>query len=203
MTQQVAEEVVRIKEAARRVLAGESVWSIASDWRDEGVPTVTGRPWTVQTLTSILRSGRIAGLREHKGLVVGQGRWKAVIESDLHELLVVALDEEEGRPPRSHLPAGGLLRCGKCGGPLRSLARETAGGRTPAGRVRDSTGVGGSAFRPTASRPTYVTSCAVCWPTPALECRKPETTPARTFGQARERGNPAAARVFLARSTAG
>lgn len=109
MTQQVAEEVARIKEAARRVLAGESVWSIASDWNDEGVPTVTGRPWTVQTLTSILRSGRIAGLREHKGLVVGQGR---SVGGGHRERLTRAArrrprDEEEGRRPRSHLPAGG------------------------------------------------------------------------------------------------
>ena len=128
MTEHVAEEVARIKEAARRVLAGESVWSIASDWNGEGVPTVTGRPWTVQTLTSILRSGRIAGLREHKGLVVGQGRWEPVIESDLHEQLVVALATKRkvGGRARTY-PLVGLLRCGKCGGPLRSLAREKGG----------------------------------------------------------------------------
>jgi len=34
----------------------------APDWSDGGVPTVTGRSWTVQTPTSTLRSGRIPGL---------------------------------------------------------------------------------------------------------------------------------------------
>lgn len=128
MTKHLVAEVSRVKEAAQRVLAGESVWSIASDWNDEGVPTVTGRPWTVQTLTSILRSGRIAGLREHKGLVVGEGRWEPIISPDLHERLVVALSPKRkvGGRPRTY-PLVGLLRCGKCGGPLRSLARENGG----------------------------------------------------------------------------
>lgn len=128
MAEHVAEEVYRIKEAAHRVLAGESVWSIASAWNAEGVPTVTGRPWTVQTLTSILRSGRIAGLREHKGDVVGPGRLEAVIGRDLHEQLVVALATKRrvGDRVRTY-PLVGLLRCGKCGGPLRSLARENGG----------------------------------------------------------------------------
>lgn len=128
MTEHVAEEVSRIKEAAQRVLAGESVWSIASSWNAAGVPTVTGRPWTVQTLRSILRSGRIAGLREHKGVVVGEGRWAPVVGSDLHEQLVVALATKRrvGDRVRTY-PLVALLRCGKCGGPLRSLARENGG----------------------------------------------------------------------------
>ncbi len=128
MTQHVEAEVSRIKDAAQRVLAGESIWSIASAWNAEGVPTVTGRPWTVQTLTSILRSGRIAGLREHKGDVVGPGRWEAIIGRDLHDQLVVALATKRrvGDRVRTY-PLVGLLRCGKCGGPLRSLARENGG----------------------------------------------------------------------------
>ena len=76
MTEHVPEEVARIHEAAERVLASESVWSICTDWNAQGVATVTGRPWTVTTITSILTSGRIAGLREHKGVVVAKGQWE-------------------------------------------------------------------------------------------------------------------------------
>lgn len=39
-----------------------------------GVSTVTGRAWTVQTLTSILTSPRIADLRTHRGKVVSEGQ---------------------------------------------------------------------------------------------------------------------------------
>ena len=48
--------------------------------RARKLASVTGRPWTVQTLTSILRSGRIASLHKHRGVVVSKGRWPAMVE---------------------------------------------------------------------------------------------------------------------------
>src|SRR3546814_19722812 len=75
MTEHVPDEVTRIHEAAERVLAGESVWSICTDWHTQGVPPVTGRPWAVPTITSIHTSWRIACLLEHKGVVVTTGPW--------------------------------------------------------------------------------------------------------------------------------
>jgi hypothetical protein len=128
------DEAKLVEEAAERVLAGESVWSICGDWNARQVATVTGRPWTVQTLTSILRSGRIAGLREHRGVVVGEGRWPRIIGTDLHEQLAMALSTKKRTGSRARTyPLVGLLRCGKCEGPLRSLARE-GGGRSYACR---------------------------------------------------------------------
>jgi len=130
----VADEAARINEAAERVLAGESVWSICEDWNNKGVATVTGRPWTVHTLASILRSGRIAGLREHRGSVVAEGMWPAIITTERRDELLAALAPKQGRGgrPRTY-PLVGLLRCGKCGGLLRSLGRE-GGGRSYACR---------------------------------------------------------------------
>jgi DNA invertase Pin-like site-specific DNA recombinase len=121
----VPDEAGLIEEAVERVLVGESVWAICADWNARGVATVTGRPWTVQTLTSILRSGRIAGLREHRGVVVSEGKWPAIVSQDVHEQLVVALAPKRkvGSRARTY-PLVGLLQCGKCQGPLRSLARE-------------------------------------------------------------------------------
>lgn len=127
-------EAALIEEAADRVLAGESRWGVCTDWNARGVATVTGRPWTVQTLTSILRSGRIAGLREHRGVVVSEGRWPAIVSIDVHEQLLVTLTPRRkvGSSARTY-PLVGLLRCGKCDGPLRSLSRE-GGGRSYACR---------------------------------------------------------------------
>jgi DNA invertase Pin-like site-specific DNA recombinase len=98
MTEHIADEVTRIHEAAGRVLAGESVWSICTDWNTQGVPTVTGRPWTVTTITSILTSGRIAGLREHKGVVVAKGQWEPIVTEEQHQALVVALAPKRAKP---------------------------------------------------------------------------------------------------------
>ncbi len=128
MTEHVADEVVRALEAVERVLAGESIWSICTHWNADGVPTVMGGPWTVQTLSSILTSGRIAGLRAHKGIVVAKGRWEPIITEAKRDDLVAALAPKRSRPRRGRTyPLTGLMRCGMCGAPLRSLARE--GGR--------------------------------------------------------------------------
>jgi site-specific DNA recombinase len=128
MTEVIAEEAARINEAAERVLTGESVWSICTDWNTQGVPTVTGRPWTVTTISSILTSGRIAGLREHKGVVVAKGRWEPIIDEDQRRALLVALAPKRSKPRKGRTyPLTGLMRCGLCGGRMRSLQRE--GGR--------------------------------------------------------------------------
>jgi len=125
MTEHVPEEVARIHEAAERVLASESVWSICDDGNTQGVPTVTGRPWTI---TSILTSGRIAGLREHKGVLVAMGQWEPIVTEEQHQALVVALAPKRAKPRKGRTyPLTSLMRCGLCGGRMRSLQRE--GGR--------------------------------------------------------------------------
>ncbi len=128
MSEHVPDEVVRIEEAAERVLRGESLWSVCSDWNDQEVPTVTGRPWTVTSLMTILTSPRIAGLRAHHGKVVGQGLWKRIVDEDRHDALVAALAPKRSRPRRGRTyPLTGLMVCGRCGTPLKSLARENGG----------------------------------------------------------------------------
>lgn len=141
MSEHVEDEVERILEAAERVLAGESVWSICTDWNKADVPTVTGKAWTVQTLTSILTSPRIAGFRTHRGTVVGMGQWKRIVDEDRHDALVAALAPRKSKPRNGRTyPLVGFLVCGKCGGPLRSLTREN-GGRSYA--CRKGPGMGG------------------------------------------------------------
>jgi hypothetical protein len=61
-----------------RYLAGESLRPLCTWLTDQGIATVTGSPWRSPTLRGLLRSGRIAGLREHLGEVVGPGRWAAI-----------------------------------------------------------------------------------------------------------------------------
>jgi site-specific DNA recombinase len=102
---------------------------------------VTGRPWTVQSLTSILTSPRIAGFRTHQGKVVGEGQWKRIIDEDRHDALVAALAPRKSKPRKGRTyPLVGFLVCGRCGGPLRSLTREN-GGRSYA--CRKGPGMGG------------------------------------------------------------
>jgi hypothetical protein len=114
----VPEEAAMIREAVERVLAGDSVRSIAMDWNRRGVPTVRGGPWAAGTLARILASHRLAGERFYKGEVVARGQWPVILEPDVaaEVRLRVADPSRRGRTlHRRQMLLFHLLRCGRCG----------------------------------------------------------------------------------------
>jgi site-specific DNA recombinase len=66
----------------------------------------------------ILKSARIAGWREHKGELIAEATWDAIIDLDTHKQLVAILSDPMGRTQRGtarkHLPPG-FLYCGMPG----------------------------------------------------------------------------------------
>src|SRR5690606_282167 len=81
------EEAAVIRECARRLLAGESLRTVVDWLNDSGVPTSTGRRWSKQALRWMMRSGRIAGLRERGGQVVGPAVWPGILTAEEHRQL--------------------------------------------------------------------------------------------------------------------
>lgn len=126
-------EAEAIKEAASRVLRGESIRSIAFDFNDRGIKPVAGGRWAGSTLRRMLISPRIAGLREHNGEVVGDAVWPAIIDRATHDRLAGLLDDPSRRRenfgrPRVH-PLVGLVYCASCGGKMTtSIARKQGRG---------------------------------------------------------------------------
>lgn len=117
-----------VREASSRVLAGDSVRAIATEWNAKAIPTAAGKRWTVETLRRMLYSARISGQREHLGEIVAAGQWEAIITPAETARLRAILDERtraRSRPVRRYLLAG-LLRCGLCDAPL--IARPQANG---------------------------------------------------------------------------
>jgi DNA invertase Pin-like site-specific DNA recombinase len=124
----VAEEAAHIREAARRVLAGESWRSVCSDFNERGITTSTGGAWTIQTMRRMLTSARISGRREHHGEVVADGVWPGIISAEDSDRLRAIRSRAggsapSGRTPRRYLLTGGLLRCGLCDTPMVSRPR--------------------------------------------------------------------------------
>jgi DNA invertase Pin-like site-specific DNA recombinase len=117
-----------IREAASRILAGESTRGIARAWNEAGVPTPTGGQWVPGVVARLLRAPLIAGLRSHRGDVVAEGAWPAIIDRDTHERLRVELDPAARRTtrgrPRTYLLTGGIARCAVCSSALVSRPRE-------------------------------------------------------------------------------
>jgi DNA invertase Pin-like site-specific DNA recombinase len=66
-TQIVEHEACLIREAAERVLKGESILSIVKDWRRRGIKTARGYEWHPSPLFYVLRTPRLIGKREYGG----------------------------------------------------------------------------------------------------------------------------------------
>lgn len=115
-----------IAEAARRVLAGDSVTTICHDFDQRGVPTPNGGDhWWPMTLRKLLRRPSTAGLRDLRGEVVAEGDWPAIVPRDQWESILVALrSPTPQRKPRRYLLSG-LLRCGVDGDRMTGHAART------------------------------------------------------------------------------
>jgi site-specific DNA recombinase len=120
-----AAEAALIRDAADRILAGDSLRSIVRDWRDRGVPSVSGAPWQGTTVKRLLCSARIAGYREHKGKLAGKASWPAIITPEELTRIRAILTSPERRKSstsaRRYLLVG-FVRCGRCGAAMASRA---------------------------------------------------------------------------------
>jgi site-specific DNA recombinase len=121
-------EAELVREAAERVLLGEALHAILTDWTKRGVHTVTGKPWRTKVLSGLLLSPRIAGLRQHQGVTIGKAAWPAIISEETHERLKVLLTDPArqlngGKLARSYLLSG-FIFCGLCGQKLVARPRD-------------------------------------------------------------------------------
>ncbi len=136
-----ASEAAVIREARDRVLAGDSLRAVCADLQAREVPTPgKGDVWNTTTLKQLLLRESLAGLRKHRGEVVGQMHADVprILSVDDHERLKAVLNDPRrrsspvGRSPKYLL--GGIARCGKCGGVMvRLVGRMT---RTQSGSKR-------------------------------------------------------------------
>ena len=106
-------EAPKVQESVARLLRGDSAYSIIQ-W----LGTQLGyQPSTVTTLRRALRSPTYAGLRVHKGEVVGKGAWPALITEEQHRQLA-RRTRQRSSPPASPEPRhllSGIAKCGKPG----------------------------------------------------------------------------------------
>lgn len=118
-----------IWECADKVLAGWSQRAVVADLIARNVATVSGKRWTTVVLRRMLTSPRVAGLREHRGEVVGKAVWSPILdETTWHSVRAILLDptRPKGGAPRRYLLTGHAF-CGLCGAKL--VARPKADGR--------------------------------------------------------------------------
>ncbi|MHC5557690.1 recombinase family protein [Kocuria sp. U4B] len=124
-----------IQDCARRVLAGESLRSIVGRANDEGRVAPRGSRWTSTSLRQVLLRPTNAGLRAHRGEIVGKSTTEPILsEDEFYRLSALLTDPGRrlsmGTSPR-HLLSG-IAECGLCGGKMRRVkSRVPDGGTNP------------------------------------------------------------------------
>jgi site-specific DNA recombinase len=133
----IPEEAAVIIEAARRVLAGEALNSIARDLSRRGITAADGSStFYTKRLKRILVNPTIAGLRAYRGQIVRDATWPAILDRPTWEAVRAILNDPTrgrgGHPlrwPFSSLAVCGCPGCtppkhperaheGECGRPL-------------------------------------------------------------------------------------
>lgn len=117
-TAEVPVEADAIRSAVDSILDGSSMYRVVGDWNAAGLRTSTGGEWNAQKLRSMLRSPRLAGLREHRGEIVGGAVWPAIVEREKHERLRTIMSRRRAPEREGRYLLTGMLRCAKCGNRL-------------------------------------------------------------------------------------
>lgn len=133
-------EAKALREAARDILAGKTVWQVMNDWNAKGIRTATGKVWSdASSIRRTLLNPTIAGYLTHRGVVIGKGTWPPVLERAVQE----ALEEhfrnwDQQRPVRSsssqHILSG-LVYC-SCGSTMLAQVYEAKPGARSKGHNR-------------------------------------------------------------------
>lgn len=115
----VPHEVELIREAAKRVLAGESTFAISRDWQERGVQTSTGKPWHWDTLKGILTSDRMVAKRQYREALFDLADVPPILDVETWERVREALTARNPRPGRRDMyQLTNIAVCGLCDRPL-------------------------------------------------------------------------------------
>jgi len=133
------EQAAVVREAARRILSGDSFRAVAREFNDRGLPArrpsrVEDRSdlgWTAPAIKQMLSTASYAGKREHKGEIIADAVWPALMDfgewQKLQAVMYPASRRRTNDWPAKHLLAG-IAICGVCGGRLH-VGRQNAGKR--------------------------------------------------------------------------
>lgn len=124
-------EAAHVRRELPRIVAGVSPLTLANEWNERGIPTVTGVKWRAQTIRNMFLRPRICGLVLYQGEILygpdgekAKGKWDAILTEDEYNQVVAKWGPSQQSAP-SRLGARGrgyrtiyllspFVRCGKC-----------------------------------------------------------------------------------------
>lgn len=120
----------------RRILAGDTLYSIAKSLDDADVPTpqerldrwkgrtgVVRAGWSSSMLRNLLSKPSLMGIRTHLGQAVGRGTWEPIVSPEDWRRVQAVLGERRntGHDTRTKHLLSGIAECGPCGAWMRPL----------------------------------------------------------------------------------
>jgi site-specific DNA recombinase len=129
------------------VLDGWSLSNIAAELAGRGLRGAHGGTITTRTVRDMMTNPSVAGLRVHRGRVVGKGNWPPILDEQTWQQVNAKLaanrvvrrsdggtypvgDRHVGNPAgRKYMLTGGLAVCGVCGKPLVGSNKRMKNGR--------------------------------------------------------------------------
>ncbi len=129
-----------------RILAGVKPITIAKEWNQRGIPTVTGAQWRAATVRNIFTNPRICGWRTYQGAILRNesgnpvnGVWEPILTPDEYNDVLAAWITSADKPP-SRLGSIGrgyrtvyllspFVRCGKCSARMVGIRQRDRNGK--------------------------------------------------------------------------
>src|SRR5215211_6047053 len=112
----VPHEAELLNEAAKRVAAGEAVFTIARDFTNREIPTATGKTtWQHDVLRQMLLSARMVGKREYDDAVIDLHDVPAILPEGLWQQVRDKLAPRQRTGRRENRELSNIILCGACG----------------------------------------------------------------------------------------
>jgi DNA invertase Pin-like site-specific DNA recombinase len=115
----VPSEVELIREAARRILAGEGYWTIAKDWNRRGILSPSGKAFGHSGLRYVMRSPRLIAMREYGDELFDLTGVPPILDEDTWQRVQDVLNSRTfqlGR--REQRLLSNIALCGVCDSPV-------------------------------------------------------------------------------------
>lgn len=119
------DEAAIVRELAETILGGATIYRATRDLNERGIPSKTGKAWSIQAVRQVLTSPRIVGRRTHAGKVITGPDGlpiefhPPVLNLDTWHRLRAVLAPAPASSRRTPNPArllSGLVSCSRCGG---------------------------------------------------------------------------------------
>jgi DNA invertase Pin-like site-specific DNA recombinase len=188
-------EVAHIRRELQRITSGVSPLTLAKEWTERKIPTVTGaREWHASTIQGIYLNPRICGLRTYRGEIIRdedgkpvKGIWEPILTVEEYEAVVSVWKPNERKPSRLGGKGTGhrtkyllspFLRCGKCHARLNGTPATRRGKRVVIYTCR-AKGMGGCGGIARLAEPIdeYITALVIAEHNRRIKLRKPANLP--------------------------